>query len=85
MFSPRSFQNFSILRQQPIERTAERFAETKSGGEQHIDFAGFDALEVADVQIGEFRELLLCQVTSQAFATNISSQLLQPGRNRFYL
>ena len=54
--------------------------ETNSGGEQQINLPRLDSLNVADVQVGKFRQPLLADPSGRPFAAEITAQLLEPGR-----
>lgn len=58
---------------EPFQGASQCLPDPNDSAEQHINFARFDSLNIADVQIGEFGELLLSHIPRHAFATNVVS------------
>ena len=71
-----------ILGDYLFQRTTQCFRDPNRRSEQHINFSCLDSLNVADVQIGRFCELLLCNAFGRPLASDIVAELFEPRRRR---
>ena len=60
-----------VLWHQLFQRTTQCLPDADGRPEQHINFSGLDPLNIANVQVGHLRKLLLAEVFRDAFATDV--------------
>ncbi len=63
---------------QPLPRTPERQLNPKGRGEQDVDFAGLDFLQVARGYFGTLRKLILGQAAAHPFPAHVRAEGLNP-------
>ena len=67
-----------LPRHEPVPGTAQRQLNPQGGGEQNVNLAPFDFLEVPGGQTGLFRQLLLSQTLAHPFTAHVGAEDLDP-------
>jgi hypothetical protein len=74
-----------IFRKKTFHRTSQRLSNSDKCGKKDVNFASFNSLNIANIQIGKFGEPLLAHFAGGALASYVVAQLFKPGRTGFGL
>ena len=60
-----------ILWHKPFQGAIQSFPDPDNRREEHVQFSGFNPLNIANVQVGHFREPLLAHGLGKTFSTYV--------------
>jgi hypothetical protein len=77
--------NDGLRRQKSFKRTSGKFADVNEASENDIDFAGLNSQNIPKIQVCEFYQSRLEEVSSETLPAKVVAELLKPqGKGRAF-